>query len=102
MLDLIAFLAGWAEGLSYRENLELTVRWEESDRGLPKRSAWVSIEGPSAWGQLTVWESGEVMIEAMAPGSGDLLLSEAHPAIDAEELNELLRRLVRSCESPPD
>lgn len=51
-----------------------------------------------AWGQLTVWETGEVMLEAMDVGSGDLIISESTRVDSTELVGQLIRRLLAACE----
>ena len=58
----------------------------------------MSVQGPAAWGQLTVWESGEVAVEAMSVEAGELVLSEQLTVESEYELSAVIRRLVAVCE----
>lgn len=58
----------------------------------------MSVQGPAAWGQLTVWESGEVAVEAMSVETGELVLSEQLAVASDYELLAIIRRLVAACE----
>jgi hypothetical protein len=49
----------------------ISVEWND-DLHEPKRAAWIVARGRSAWGQLTLWESGECETEAVGtPNIGE-------------------------------
>jgi hypothetical protein len=98
MLTLLSFLTGWAEGWIASGRPDMAVSWERSPQDRPKQSACVAVQGPAAWGQLTVWESGEVTVEAMSTESGALMLSEHLSVTSDEELLTIVRRFVATCE----
>ena len=98
MLTWLSFLAGWVEGWTASGRPDLSIGWERSDDGRPKQAAWMSVQGPAAWGQLTVWESGEVAVEAMSVEAGELVLSEQLTVESEYELSAVIRRLVAVCE----
>ena len=98
MLTLLSFLAGWAEGWTASGRPDVSISWEQSADGRPKQAAWMSVQGPAAWGQLTVWESGEVAVEAMSVETGELVLSEQLAVASDYELLAIIRRLVAACE----
>lgn len=77
---------------------DLTVAWEDSPRDRHNLATWITIQGPVAWGQLTVGETGEVVLEAMDVGSGDLIISESTRVDSTELVGQLIRRLVAACE----
>jgi hypothetical protein len=65
-----------------------------------KRSAWVEIESPRAAGQIIVWDSGEVDIEAVAKRDGATLLAETRTVETRAELEDAARTLVAALRSP--
>ena len=56
---------------------EVQVEFDESPQDRGKRSVWIKVDGKSAMGQMTLWESGECNTDAVAKdGSTVLLLRE--------------------------
>lgn len=98
MLTLLGFVAGWAEGWLASGRADLSVTWEDSPKDRDKLATWVTIQGPVAWGQLTVWDTGEVAIEAMNVESGELIISENAQVDSTELVGQLIRKLVAACE----
>jgi hypothetical protein len=50
----------------------VSVEWHEGPQERSKRAAWIVARGPSASGQLTLWESGECETEAVGtPADGE-------------------------------
>jgi hypothetical protein len=98
MLTLLGFVAGWAEGWLASGRTDLVVAWEDSPSDRDKLATWITIQGPVAWGQLTVWETGEVTLEAMDVGSGDLIISESTRVDSTELVGQMIGRLVAACE----
>ncbi len=99
MSTLLTFLAGWAEGWIASARPDITVTWEEGPANRDKRATWMAVQGPAAWGQITVWESGEVAVEAMSVDTGKLLFSEHSVVSGVEGLSPLIRKLVATCEA---
>jgi hypothetical protein len=97
LVSLLTFAEGWAEGWLAAGRGDTTVRWERSPDDRPKRAVWVSVQGNAAWGQLTVWESGEVHVEAMDTETGVLVLSDDRFVGTAAALSAELRSLVARC-----
>jgi hypothetical protein len=97
MLTLLSFLAGWAEGWIASGRPDVAVSWEQSADDRPKQAAWIMVQGPAAWGQLTVWESGEVSVEAMGAETGDIVMSENLDVKNEQDLLGVIRRLVAAC-----
>jgi hypothetical protein len=98
MLTLLGFVSGWAEGWLASGRTDLTIAWEESPSDRDKLATWITVQGPAAWGQLTVWETGEVALEAMEVDSGDLIISENAQVDSTELVGRLIRKLVAACE----
>ncbi len=69
---LLARVAEWTARLD-RPAVEATFTEGPADRD--KRAVWTQLAGPAAHGQLTLWDSGEVEVEAYAPESLRLVLS---------------------------
>ncbi len=91
----LEFLLGWYEGWVAAGGGRLEVRFGSSQQGLPKRSAWVEVEGLHRAGQLTVWESGETEVEVNDITSVDLVFSRSGKVETSEELADLLAELLR-------
>jgi hypothetical protein len=76
-MELLAFLSGWYHGWIAASTGRLDVRFNSSEQSLPKRSAWIEIEGAHRSGQLTLWETGEAELEVNEITSVDLVFSRS-------------------------
>lgn len=98
MITLLSFLVGWAEGWTASGRPDISVSWEQSPADRDKRSAWMAVQGPAAWGQITVWETGEVALEAISTEHGEVVLSDHLTVSGEEQLAGAIRRLIAGCE----
>lgn len=91
-------LTGWAEGWISSGRPDVTVTWERSPSDRDKQATWLLMQGPAAWGQITLWDSGEMAVEAMDVNTGAVVLSEHISEGDEEVVLRNIRRLLTACE----
>lgn len=94
-MELLAFLSGWHQGWIAASTGRLDVTFGSSDQSLPKRAAWIEIEGAHRSGQLTVWDTGEAELEVNEIGSVDLVFSRSEILKSSDDTAELLSQLLR-------
>lgn len=94
MNTLISYIAGWTAGYNAAAP---AVQVEFHQRGGPKPSAWIMIEGPVNAGQLTVWNTGEVEVEAYAISTSERVHAESVQLTSEGELGHRLEQLASIC-----
>lgn len=97
MLILLYFMAGWCEAWSASGNSVVSMSFEMGPENRPKRAAWTVVEGSSAAGQVSVWDSGECQFEVYEIDSGREIVNEAIHVNSADELASILRRALALC-----
>ena len=97
MLILLYYLAGWVEAWSASGNAAVSITFEMGPESRPKRSAWALFDGPSASGQVTVWDTGECQVEVVGTEAGAQILNEATTVRSVDELGSIVRRVLATC-----
>jgi hypothetical protein len=93
--DLLAYLRHWLN--DYGGPSELVMSLERSSERSECGVAWVTAEGPDAFGHLTLWESGEVAVEVYDGATGAVLLRYRGRVRTVRELAPHLRDYVQRC-----
>ena len=96
----VPFFTYLAEWVTQLDRPSVTADFTHGPDNRPKRAAWAMVEGPAAAGQLTVWESGEVEVEAFDPATSEPVLAESLVVHAEHELDVLLSWLLSTCAGP--
>lgn len=62
---------------------------------VPKKSAWVEVEGVHRGGHFTIWQSGEVEAEVHDVASLGLVFSRSEVVHTPDQMGDLLLELVK-------
>jgi len=97
VLDLLHYMAGWADGWAADRDAPISVQFTMGPADRDKRSAWIATESPTALGHLTIWETGEVEAEVVESESMRRVYVVSAVVKDAEALSMRLRAFVDAC-----
>lgn len=89
------YLEMWAR--DYAGPAELMVSAESGSEMSECATSWVTVEGPAAFGHLTLWESGELAVEIYEIATAEPLLRSRFRIASIAELADHLSALVEGC-----
>lgn len=95
LLDVVlAWHVGWTAGARTQPSIELTI----GDVDRSKRSIWLTLQGDEVSGQLTVWDSGEMDLEAYRNVDSSAVLRESRQVDTPTEVLRAIEEVVRACQ----
>lgn len=97
VLNLQYFMAGRCEAWSASGNSVASMSFEMGPENRSKRAAWTVVEGASAAGQVSVWDTGECQLEVYEVESGCEIVNETIQVNSADDLGSVLRRVLALC-----
>ena len=97
--DLLGYLARWLR--DYEGPPEVVIGLESGGDPAECRLAWLTGDGPSASGNLTVWETGDVAIELYDSATADAVLLSRGRVSGWPELAPFIASFVATCAGTP-
>jgi len=97
--DLLSYLASWLR--DYQGPPDVMIGLERGGDPSECQLGWLTADGPSAFGNLTVWETGDVAVELYDRDTAEAVLLSRGRVNGWSELAPFVSRFVSVCAGTP-